>query len=86
MEFDAPKGFELPEDVAEGDTFDAMASIKLGKGGKLMLVSLDGASISGEDEASAEDEMEDEMEGEEKSKTPSFLASAEKGISEMMGG
>jgi hypothetical protein len=82
MEFDAPEGFEMPEGLAEGDTFDAMATLKLGEEGKLVLVSLDGVALGGSDE-----EEEDDEEGEEGKGPPQggFLASAEQGIADMMG-
>jgi hypothetical protein len=82
MEFDAPEGLEMPEDLAEGDTFDAMATLKLGEEGKLVLVSLDGVALGGSGEE--EEDMGEEEEGKGPSKG-GFLASAEQGIAEMMG-
>jgi hypothetical protein len=70
----------MPEDLAEGDTFDAMATLKLGEEGKLVLVSLDGVALGGSDEE--EGEEDEEGEGSQKG---GFLASAEQGIAEMMG-
>jgi len=51
--FPTPEGFEIPEGMKEGDTFEAMAELRLEAGGRLSLVSLEGC------------ECEDEMDGEE---------------------
>lgn len=59
--FPTPEGFEIPEGTKEGDTFDAMATLRLDAGGRLTLVSLEGHECgSGEGE-----ESDDEEEGPE---------------------
>lgn len=75
----------MPEGVAPGDTFDAVATLKLGEEGKLMLVALDGVDLPGS-ESDEEDETEIEVEVKKGGGDKGFLASAEEGIAKMMGG
>jgi hypothetical protein len=54
----APAGFTPPEGVAEGDTFDAVATVTM-TGGSLVLTELDGIPVAA---ASAEGDDMEEME------------------------
>ena len=68
VSFTQPDGFALPEGIQEGETFDAMATVKL-VGGQLVLAELDGSPVGGlpapaEDEEPLEEDMEMEMEDE----------------------
>lgn len=63
--FPAPSDFQVPEDLAAGDTFEAMAELRLEPDGKLTLVRLDGSECGcgkeeGEDEKGEDEEGEDE--------------------------
>lgn len=60
IEFMAPEGMEMPEGLAAGDTFEAMATVKLGEDGELYLTALDGMPLAGMEEEEEEDE-ENEM-------------------------
>lgn len=68
--FMLPEGVEVPENLKEGEAFQTMATIILGKGGKAELIEVDGVAIPGYEKKSkgkklAEDyEEEGEMEGE----------------------
>lgn len=53
--FSTPEGFEIPQGLKEGDTFEAMAEFQIDSDNQLTLVSLEGCEC--EDE---EDEDEDE--------------------------
>ena len=67
--FTIPKGVEIPENLAEGEAFQTMATILLGKNGKAEVIEIDGMAIPGyekkskgkklaergEDEANAEE-------------------------------
>lgn len=67
MMFQAPKDFEMPEGLKEGDTFDAMATFVMKPGGMLGIEALEGSPVgtSEEDEESSDDQAEDKMENEE---------------------
>ena len=43
MMFQAPKDFEMPEGLKEGDTFDAMATFVMKPGGMLGIEALEGS-------------------------------------------
>ena len=45
--FTLPKGVEIPENLQEGEAFQTMATILLGKGGKVELIEIDGMVIPG---------------------------------------
>ena len=68
--FTLPKGVEIPENLQEGEAFQTMATILLGKGGKVELIEIDGMVIPGYEKKSKgkkmanRGEMEGEMEGE----------------------
>jgi hypothetical protein len=72
--FTIPKGVEIPENLKEGEAFQTMATIVLGKGGKAEVIEIDGMAIPGYEKKSKgkkmaeggeeeEYEEEEEMEG-----------------------
>lgn len=68
--FTIPKGVEIPENLAEGEAFQTMATILLGKNGKAEVIEIDGVVIAGYEKKSkgkklAERGEEEEMEVEE---------------------
>lgn len=64
VEFDLPDGFQMPDDVQEGQTFDALASLKMADDGKVQLVSLDGMPVDGgEGDEGGEGEESDRTKG-----------------------
>lgn len=68
--FTIPKGVEIPENLAEGEAFQTMATILLGKNGKAEVIEIDGMAIPGYEKKSkgkklAERGEEEEMEMEE---------------------
>ena len=70
--FTLPEGVEIPENLAEGEAFQTMATIVLGKNGKAEFIEIDGVAIPGYEKKSkgkklAErgEEEEEEMEVEE---------------------
>ena len=64
ISFPVPKGFTPPEGVAEGDTFDFMASGYF-KGPTMYLTAVEGAAVSPGKTAEVETETETEMPEEE---------------------
>jgi hypothetical protein len=58
--FPMPEDFELPEGVKVGDTFAAMAEIRLEAGNKLTLVSLEGSECGCGEEGDEESEDDGE--------------------------
>ena len=68
--FTLPEGVEIPENLAEGEAFQTMATIVLGKNGKAEFIEIDGVAIPGYEKKSkgkklAERGEEEEMEVEE---------------------
>ena len=45
--FTIPIGVEIPENLKEGEAFQTMATIVLGKGGKAEVIEIDGMAIPG---------------------------------------
>lgn len=45
--FTLPEGVEIPENLAEGEAFQTMATIVLGKNGKAEFIEIDGVAIPG---------------------------------------
>ena len=45
--FTLPKGVEIPENLKEGEAFQTMATIVLGKNGKAEFIEIDGMAIPG---------------------------------------
>lgn len=81
--FTLPKGVEIPENLKEGEAFQTMATIVLGKGGKAEVIEIDGVAIPGYEKQSkgkkmAEQGGDGEMEGGENeaevSGPPGFIA------------
>jgi hypothetical protein len=54
VEFDLPDGFQTPQDVEPGATFDAVASLKMGEDGSVEMVALDGIPLPGMDKSDAQ--------------------------------
>ena len=68
--FTLPKGVEIPENLKEGEAFQTMATIVLGKNGKAEFIEIDGMAIPGYEKKSkgkklAERGEEEEYEEEE---------------------
>jgi hypothetical protein len=68
--FTIPKGVEIPENLKEGEAFQTMATIVLGKNGKAEVIEIDGMAIPGYEKKSkgkkmAEGGEEEYEEGEE---------------------
>lgn len=59
--FNQPAGFKMPEGVKDGESFDAMATLKM-ENGKLVLSELDGTPVEDEHEGE-ESETENPEEG-----------------------
>lgn len=82
--FTLPKGVEIPENLKEGEAFQTMATIVLGKGGKAEVIEIDGITIPGYEKQSKGKKMaksgEDnggEMESEDEAEVsgpPGFIA------------
>ena len=64
--FTIPKGVEIPENLKEGEAFQTMATIVLGKGGKAEVIEIDGMAIPGYEKKSKGKKMAErgEEEGE----------------------
>lgn len=61
MKIEIPEGYTLPEDVADGDTFEELTTFRV-EGEYLVPTMIAGVEIAAEE---AEDEMEDEDEAAE---------------------
>ena len=70
--FPTPEDFEIPEGTKEGDTFEAMATLRLDAGGRLTLVSLEGCECEG-DMGEGEDDGEDSESEDEATSGKSFV-------------
>ena len=57
--FTIPKGVEIPENLKEGEAFQTMATIVLGKGGKAEVIEIDGMAIPGYEKKSKGKKMAD---------------------------
>jgi len=71
--FTIPKGVEIPENLAEGEAFQTMATILLGKNGKAEVIEIDGMAIAGYEKKSKGKKMAErgeEMEMEEEGAAP----------------
>ena len=79
IEFPIPEGMVPPEGVKEGATFDALATLELGKD-YLKLVAVDGLPVQGmsDKEEKAEDATESESPEEE-----DFQSAMKRGMGEM---
>jgi hypothetical protein len=63
--FTIPKGVEIPENLKEGEAFQTMATIVLGKGGKAEVIEIDGMAIPGYEKKSKGKKMAEGGEEEE---------------------
>lgn len=72
--FTLPKGVEIPENLAEGEAFQTMATIVLGKNGKAEFIEIDGMAIPGYEKKSKGKKLaergEEEYEEEEEETAP----------------
>lgn len=59
--FTLPKGVEIPENLKEGEKFQTMATIVLGKNGKAELCEVDGIPLAGYEAKESEKESEGTM-------------------------
>jgi hypothetical protein len=63
--FTIPEGVEIPENLKEGEAFQTMATIVLGKGGKAEVIEIDGMVIPGYEKKSKGKKMAERGEDEE---------------------
>lgn len=63
--FTLPEGVEIPENLKEGEAFQTMATIILGKGGKAEVIEIDGVAIPGYEKKSKGKKMAENYEEEE---------------------
>jgi len=75
IEFTPPAGLQLPHGKKVGDTFEAVAQLRIEDGGKLCLEALNGVSIEGDDDG--EDDTKDDSSSE-----PDFLTAVERGAAQ----
>jgi len=59
--FTLPKGVEVPENLAEGEKFQTMATLVLRKNGKAELCEVDGQTLAGYEDKESESESEGKM-------------------------
>lgn len=62
--FTLPKGVEIPENLKEGEAFQTMATIVLGKNGKAEVIEIDGMAIPGYEKQSKGKKMAEQGGGE----------------------
>lgn len=63
--FTLPEGVEIPENLAEGEAFQTMATIVLGKNGKAEFIEIDGMAIPGYEKKSKGKKLAERGEEEE---------------------
>jgi hypothetical protein len=63
--FTIPEGVEIPENLKEGEAFQTMATIVLGKGGKAEVIEIDGMVIPGYEKKSKGKKMAERGDEEE---------------------
>lgn len=63
--FSAPRGFEAPSDIDEGDAFDVSARVYFNKDGKVVLERINGIPLSEQEVEDDEEEVEDDEESEQ---------------------
>jgi hypothetical protein len=63
--FTLPEGVEIPENLKEGEAFQTMATIVLGKNGKAEFIEIDGMAIPGYEKKSKGKKMAERGEEEE---------------------
>ena len=62
IEFPAPQGFTPPDNAKEGDTFEALATLRMQASGVLQLEAIDGMPVKHDKEAEAKEELEESPE------------------------
>jgi hypothetical protein len=62
--FTIPEGVEIPENLKEGEAFQTMATIVLGKGGKAEVIEIDGMVIPGYESKKSKGKKMADREGE----------------------
>ena len=63
--FTLPEGVEIPENLKEGEAFQTMATIVLGKNGKAEFIEIDGMAIPGYEKKSQGKKLAERGEEEE---------------------
>lgn len=63
MPYEIPEGVELPEGLKEGDEFDALATFKLTKDGKVKLTAIDGHKVGHDKDKKDDDDYVKGAEG-----------------------
>ena len=63
--FTLPEGVEIPENLKEGEAFQTMATIVLGKNGKAEFIEIDGMAIPGYEKKSKGKKMAERGEEED---------------------
>ena len=63
--FTLPEGVEIPENLKEGEAFQTMATIVLGKNGKAEFIEIDGMAIPGYEKKSKGKKLAEGGEGED---------------------
>ena len=63
--FTLPEGVEIPENLKEGEAFQTMATIVLGKNGKAEFIEIDGVAIPGYEKKSKGKKLAERGEEEE---------------------
>ena len=83
--FTIPEGVEIPENLKEGEAFQTMATIVLGKGGKAEVIEIDGMVIPGYEKKSKGKKMAERGEDEEEYEEEEEVAPGGEGfIAEVM--
>lgn len=77
-EFNIPEGFEVPEGTEDGDTFEAMVTLKK-TGNVLCVEAVDGIAVTAEDES--EESSEDKAKESKEDSEMGFLDAIEAGAS-----
>jgi hypothetical protein len=72
--FTLPEGVEIPENLAEGEAFQTMATIVLGKNGKAEFIEIDGVAIPGYEKKSKGKKLAERGEEEEETEVEAGAA------------
>ena len=62
IEFPAPQGFTPPDNAKEGDTFEALATLRMQADGVLQLEAIDGAPVKHDADQEAKEEQDESPE------------------------
>lgn len=82
--FTLPEGVEIPENLKEGEAFQTMATIVLGKGGKAEVIEIDGMAIPGYEKQSKGKKMAEKGGGEGESENEAEVSGPPGFIAEVM--